>query len=80
MRRARRSVVTLAPAHAGPAAAFMLIGAAVTFHTILEVADAFPDVFASDLLRCVLVATVAGVARVVIADVAGATFGIVVIV
>ncbi len=56
---------------AATTANIVLVGAAVAFHAIVEVTDAFLDVLAADLAQAVLVATVAGVALVVVTHVTG---------
>lgn len=49
----------------------MFIAAAMTLDTIVELADTFLDVLATNVLKCVLMASVAGVATVVVAGMAG---------
>lgn len=56
----------------------MLVGTAMTFDAVLEVPDTLLDVFAPDLLGRVLVATVAGIAAVVVADMACHAFYVVI--
>lgn len=56
----------------------MLIGIAVALNAIIEIADAFLDVLAANVVRCVLVAAIAGVAAVVVSNMAGHAAGIVV--
>lgn len=56
----------------------LLVGTSVAFDAVLEVPDTLIDVFAPDLLGRVLVATVAGIAAVVVPDMAGRAFHVVV--
>lgn len=69
----------LAPAFSTFAAADVIfIAAAMTLDTIVELADAFLDVLPTDVLKGVLMASVAGVATVVVAGMAGHTACVVV--
>ena len=69
----------LAPAFLAFAAAdVMFIAAAMTLDTIVELADAFFDVLPTNVLERVLMASVAGVATVVVAGMAGHTACVVV--
>ena len=56
----------------------ILVGTSVTLNTIVEIADAFLDMLAANVCQRVLVATVAGVAPVVITQMAGHTTRVVV--
>src|SRR3989338_2290275 len=56
----------------------MLIGIAVALNAIIEITDAFLDMLAANVVRCVLVAAIAGVAAVVVSNMAGHAAGIVV--
>ncbi len=56
----------------------VFIGAAVAFHTVVKFSDAFFNVLTPNVVGCVLVAAVAGVAAVVITHMAGHTAGVVV--
>lgn len=56
----------------------VLIRTAVTLHTIVEIANAFFHVFTPNVGGRVFMATIAGVAAVVVAHVAGNTRGVVV--
>ena len=60
------------------AANVVLVGIAVTFDAVLVTADTFLDVFAADIVGCVLVAAVASVAAVIVMKVAGHAASIVV--
>lgn len=69
----------LAPTFAPFAAADVIfITAAMTLDTIVELADAFLDMFPTNVLQRVLMASVAGVATVVVAGMAGHATGVVV--
>jgi hypothetical protein len=70
--------LTFSPAARHPD--ILLVGTAMAFNTVLEVADTLLDVFAPDLLGRVFVATVAGIAAVVVADMACHTFHVVVVI
>jgi hypothetical protein len=69
-----------AAAFAARHADVVFIGAAVALDAVLEVANAFFNVFTADFVRCVLMATVTGIGAVVVAHVAGHALGIVVFV
>lgn len=56
----------------------VLIRAAMAFDAVLEIADAFFDVLAPDLLGRVLMAAIAGIAAVVVAFVASHAFHVVI--
>ena len=56
----------------------VLIGAAVAFNAVLEVANTFFDMLAPDILRGVLMAAVAGVAAVVVTHMTGRAFHVVI--
>jgi hypothetical protein len=56
----------------------VLIGAAVAFDTVLEIANPFLNVLSPDLLGRVLMATVTGIATVVVTLMAGYAFHIVI--
>jgi hypothetical protein len=56
------------------------IGTAVALHTVVEVANAFISVLTQDVLHCVLMAAIAGVTAVVVVDMAGCAFHVVVLV
>lgn len=56
----------------------MFVGVLVTFGAVAVVADALLDVLAADLFLRVLVTAIAGIAAVVVADMAGCAFHIVV--
>ena len=51
----------------------VFISTSVTLNTVVEMADALPDVLPTDTCRRVFVATVAGVTTVVILHMAGHT-------
>ncbi len=69
----------LAPAFATFAAAnVMLIATTMALNTIVELADAFLDVLLADVGWRVLMASVTGIAAIVVAGVAGHTTGVVV--
>ncbi len=53
------------------AADVILVGAEVALNTILIVANALLDVLAANVVRCVLVAAVIGVAAVIVVHMAG---------
>lgn len=61
-----------------PASDVILIGIAVALDAIVVFADAFLNVLAANVARCVIVASIAGVTLVVIAYVTGHTENIVV--
>ena len=63
---ARRSIVIASLASASPALALMFVRAAVTQHTVVEIANAFLHMFAADLPGRVCVAAVAAIAAVVV--------------
>ena len=56
----------------------MFVGVLVTFGAVAVVADALLDVLAADLFLRVLVTAIAGIAAVVVADMAGCAFDVVV--
>lgn len=56
----------------------MFIGVAMAFDAIVKITDAFLNVLAADFLGCVLMAAIAGVAAVIVADVTGHALHIVI--
>ena len=56
----------------------VFVGVLVAFSTIAVVADALLDVLAADLFLRVLVTAIAGIAAVIVADMAGRAFNIVI--
>ena len=61
----------LAPPFSTAAPDVALIGVAVALGAIIEIADTFLDMLAANVVRCVLVAAVAGVAAVIVSRMAG---------
>jgi hypothetical protein len=69
-----------AAAFAARHADVVFIGAAVALNAVLEVANAFFNVFTADFVKCVHMSTVTGIGAAVVAHVAGYALGIVVFV
>ena len=81
--RTKSIVLTLATALTRfPATTFdvVFIGAAMAFDAVVELADTFFNVFASNVVGSVFVATVTGRTTVVVACVAGDATGVVVLI
>ena len=76
--RQTRSIVT--PLAVSTTADVIFVRTAMALDAIAVITNTFLDVIASNVVRCVLVAAIAGVAPVIVAHMAGHATGIVVLV